>query len=183
LTGNIVARRYAKALFAVAKKQSMDALDAFGKQLTDLAGVLEGAPEALGFFRNSSFSADEKKAVLGKILDKLAAKPEMKDFCDFLADKGRLGFLTDISATYSELLDEAKGVIRGKLVTAMPLAGARQAEIKSKLEQQTGRKITLTFETDKQILGGVVLKVGDRVLDASLRAQLQILKETIKRGE
>jgi F-type H+-transporting ATPase subunit delta len=183
LIGNIVARRYAKALFAVAKKQSTDALDAFGKQLTDLAVVLEGAPEALRLFRNPSFSADEKKAVLGTILEKISAKPEMRNFCEFLADKGRLGFITDICATYGELLDEAKGVIRGKLVTAMPIPEARQSQIKAKLESQTGKKITLAFEADKQILGGVLLKVGDRVLDASLRAQLQILKETIKRGE
>ncbi len=59
----------------------------------------------------------------------------------------------------------------------------KQKDLKAKLEKQTGRKLVLDFSTDKSILGGVVLKVGDNIMDASLRAQLEILKENIKRGE
>ena len=68
-------------------------------------------------------------------------------------------------------------------MTAIELANAKRDKVKAQLEAQAGRKLELGFSVDKNILGGVVLKVGDRILDASLRAQLGILKDNIKRGE
>ena len=73
--------------------------------------------------------------------------------------------------------------MRGQLVTAVKLPADKKAKLKESLEQKTGADIELTFAVDKDILGGMVLKMGDRVLDASLRAQLGILRETFKRGE
>ncbi len=183
MTGNVVARRYAKALFAVGVKQGDAELEAYGKELSELAGALEGAPEAMRFFKNPVFGPDEKKAVLGKLLEKCEAKPVLKNFCDLLADKDRLPILPDVSAVFGKLLDETRGLIRGNLVTAKELSDARKGQIKEKLEKQAGRKLELSFSVDRGILGGVVLQIGDKVLDASLRAQLEILKETIKRGE
>jgi F-type H+-transporting ATPase subunit delta len=183
LTGNVVARRYAKALFAVAQKGGGSDLDAFGKDLAGLADVLASAPEAMGFFRNPTFTATEKKTVLGDILGKLSVKPTVKNFCDLLADKERLAVLPAIAEVYKKMLDEAQGVISGSLVTAVDLSDERKNQIKAELAKKAGKELTLDFAVDKDILGGVVLKVGDKVLDASLRAQLHILKEQIKRGE
>ena len=76
-----------------------------------------------------------------------------------------------------------KGIIRGKLTTAISLTQAEQKTYKAELEKKAGSPIELTFDVDDSILGGVVLKVGDRVLDASLRAQLENLRETFKRGK
>jgi F-type H+-transporting ATPase subunit delta len=74
-------------------------------------------------------------------------------------------------------------VLRGKLVTAVKLADNVQKNVVDKLEKQSGQKVVLDYEVDKDIIGGLMLKIGDKVLDASIRAQLQILKENIKRGE
>jgi F-type H+-transporting ATPase subunit delta len=105
------------------------------------------------------------------------------NFLSLLADKERLAIVLEVSAYYRTLLDEAEGVLRGQLVTAYTLSDQRQDQIKAKLEKQSGKKLVLSFGVDPAILGGVLLKVGDKVLDASLRAQLEILKEQIKRGE
>jgi F-type H+-transporting ATPase subunit delta len=183
LSGNIVARRYAKALFAVGKKQSESELDAYGKQLTELAGALAGAPEALRFFKNPVFSVEEKKAVLKQIAGKLGITGSVMNFANLLADKNRLVSIPDIAADFKAMLDEQHGIISGKLVTAVAISDSRKVELKERLEKQTGKKLVLDFATDAEILGGVVLQIGDSVLDASLRAQLNILKETIKRGE
>ncbi|MBN2141439.1 MAG: ATP synthase F1 subunit delta [Desulfovibrionaceae bacterium] len=183
MTGNIVSRRYAKALFSLGQKRGGPELEAYGNELSGLADVLKGAPEALRFFKNPSFSPKEKKAVMGTILDQVKVDPTVRNFCDLLADKGRLDALLDISSDFGAMLDEAKGVLRGSLTTAKDLSAGRRSELKKRLEEQTGRKLELDFATDPEILGGVVLRIGDKVLDASLRAQLQILKETIKRGE
>ena len=183
MIGNVVARRYAKALFAMGKRKSLDALEAYGKDLAALAEVLGDSPELLRVFRNPIFSVEEKKMVVNKVLSKTNSSPIVKNFCYLLAEKGRLSFLPEIEAVYSTLLDIEKGVVRGELVTAVALDSAKQGAVKVKLESQSGRKLALDFSVDPAILGGVVLKVGERVMDASLRAQLDIMKENIKRGE
>jgi len=106
----------------------------------------------------------------------------VKNFCSLLADKGRLSILPEIASDFAGKLDSVQGVVRGKLVTAIKLAVKRQGEIKKRLEDQLKCKLELEFAMDKDILGGVVLQVGDKVLDASIRAQLQMMKEQIKRG-
>ena len=89
----------------------------------------------------------------------------------------------DIELKKVELLDEKKGVIRGRVTTAIPLSPGDEEMIRSSLAEQSGGDIKLEFAVDASILGGMVLHMGDRVLDASLRAQLGILRETFKRGE
>ena len=192
MTGNIVARRYAKALFALGRK--MDAAGGkkgdsevvvYGKELDDLSRILASTPDLLKFFRNPIFSVEEKKSMLDFVSQnaKLSLSPMVGNFLKVLADKNRLAFLPQIVEYYSSLLDLEQGVQRGEMTTAMALSAKRQEEIKAKLEAQTGRKLVLGFAVNPEILGGLVLKIGDKVLDASLRAQLQIVKEKIKRGE
>lgn len=183
MSGNIVARRYARALFGLGVKKGDSQIDGYGKDLAQLQEVFAATPEASAVFRNPIFSAEDKKAVIGKIMDKLKITGEVRNFCLLLADKGRLNELPAISSVYAELLDEAQGIKRGVFVSAVKIAEKKKGEIVKQLEDQLKAKLVLDFEVDPDILGGVVLKVGDQVLDASLKAQLSILKETIRRGE
>ncbi|MDQ7031858.1 MAG: ATP synthase F1 subunit delta [Desulfonauticus sp.] len=180
---NIVARRYARALFALGQKEGEGALKSYGQGLSEVCAVLEAAPELQRIFANPIFSSEEKKAVLSKILDKLSLDPVVKNFCFLLADKNRLKFLLEIKDCYVELLDVAQGIVRGELFTAIELEEALKTDIAKKLEEQSKSRVVLDYKVDPEILGGLVLKVGDKVLDASIKAQLQILKENIKRGE
>lgn len=183
MTANIVARRYARALFALGAKSGLQELEKLGKDLAALSAALDESPELGRIFRNPIISAGEKRNVIAKLTEKLAVNATVRNFCLLLADKERLAFLQDIQAFYSLLLDGEKGVIRGELVTAIELAQAKRDKVRTQLEGQAGQKLELSFSVDQGILGGVVLKIGDRVLDASLRAQLGILKDNIKRGE
>lgn len=184
MTGNIVARRYAKALFAVAQVQSdKDAMAQYGGDLARLAGLLENAPELTKIFRNPIFGVEENRGIIIKILEKVAPCVMVQNFCLLLADKNRLSFLPEISASYSTLLDSAQGVLRGKLVTAVRLSDVVQKNVVDKLQRESGQTVVLDYEVDQEIIGGLMLKIGDKILDASIRAQLQILKENIKRGE
>ena len=108
---------------------------------------------------------------------------KLAKFGEVTTDKDRLSALPEIEAFYGVLLDEAKGVVRGELVTAIELGDAKQEEVKKQLADQLGKELVLDFSADGDILGGVVLKVGDKILDASLKAQLNAMKEQIKRGE
>jgi F-type H+-transporting ATPase subunit delta len=181
LIATVVSRRYAKALFAVGQEKGE--IEAYGKDLAEMAGVLEESPELLRVFANPVFSPEQKKNILEGLFQKVEISQMVKNFMKLLADKGRLGKLPEISQYYQVLLDEAQGVVRGELTTAIDLDDAKQKSIKEQLEKQFEKSLVLDYQADENILGGVVLKVGDRVLDASLRAQLNILKENIKRGE
>ena len=172
MNGDIVAQRYAKALFALGQQEGMAKLEQYGENLSALEGVLEDSPELVRLFHIPVISVAEKQKVLSQVLDKLDVDPMIKNFCSLLAEKERLPLFEEIAEAFGKLLDEAWGVVRGKLLTAVSLS-----------EKQTSKQIALKFEVDPSILGGVVLQVGDNVLDASLRAQLAILRDIIKRGE
>ena len=176
-----MARRYAKALYALGVKDK-DA-EVLGKDLDGLAGMLDQSPELQKLFKNPSFNPEEKKAVLKEVAAKLGMAPMTANFLNLLADKGRLDATEDVQRVFVELLDEAQGVARGKLTTAVKLSEKRQADILKVLEEKIQKKLVMAYEVDPAILGGVVLKVGDKVLDGSLRAQMQTLKDQIKRGE
>ena len=90
--------------------------------------------------------------------------------------------LTLIAGWYGILLDEANGVLRGRVITAVKLSKAKREQLRAELAKKSGGDIELAFSVDPEILGGMVLAVGDKVLDSSLRAQLGILRETFKRG-
>ena len=183
MTASIVARRYAKALFAIGKEKGDAELEAYGKDLAAFATVLEQTPELVKVFRNPIFTVTEKKAVVDKILSRLAPSQTIRNFFMLLADNGRLPYIPEMNAYFGVLLDDHKGVVRGELVTAIDLADAKQDEVKKQLEAQLGKQLVLDFASEPAILGGVVLKVGDKILDASLRAQLSNMKEAMKRGD
>ena len=183
MTGNIVARRYARALFAIGQESGEAELKKYGEDLLQLAEVLESAPELMKFFRNPVFTVAEKKGVVTKVVAKTKPCKVVKNFCLLLADKNRLDCLPEIQAYFSVILDEVQGIVRGDLITAIELTEPLKKKIKDQLEKQSGQKIVLEYGVDPDILGGLKLKVGDKVLDASIRAQLDILKENIKRGK
>jgi F-type H+-transporting ATPase subunit delta len=181
LIATVVSRRYAKALFAVGQEKGE--IEAYGKDLAEMAGVLEDSPMLLRVFSNPVFSAEQKKNILDGVFAKVKIGQMVQNFLKLLADKGRLGKLPEVSQYYQTLLDEAQGIMRGELTTAIDLDDPKQKAIKDQLEKQFNKSLVLDYKSDEDILGGVVLKVGDKVLDASLRAQLNILKENIKRGD
>lgn len=183
MTDSVVARRYANALFSLGKKSEKQNLESYGTTLALLDELLASSPDLEKIFKSPVVTILEKRKIVGELLARLKADKVTSNFCMLLADKNRLSYLHQISAYYSVLLDEEKGVVRGKLLTAVRLDAKKQGQIKSMLEKKSAKSLELAFDVDKAILGGIVLKIGDKVMDASLRAQLAILRDTIKRGE
>lgn len=182
MTDSVVAHRYAQALFSLGNKEGGGAREKHGVCLAELARMLAIQPKLAQTLKSPVIEISEKKAVLSELLKMLKADGTMRNFCFLLADKGRLGSLADIANSYGMMLDEANGVRRGKVITAIKLSPAMQANLKKELEKKAGGPMELVFAIDPEILGGMVLAVGDKVLDSSLRAQLGILRETLIRG-
>lgn len=183
MTGNVVARRYAKALFSLAAKQGKEAPAVYGREVADIAKLVGELPMLAKVFKTPAFSKAEKVAAVQKVSASIKPSKPVEAFLGILAENDRLALLPDIAAAYSVMLDQTLGVMRGKLTTAVKLAAKRQSAIKSKLEAQTGKKLELDYAVDSSILGGLVLQIGDKVLDASLKAQLSMMQEQITRGE
>ena len=178
----VIAKRYARALFSIGREQGGEAHKTFGQELAGLAEVLEGEPRLLRVFKNPVIRTQDKKKLVLTILDNLEVSQTVKNFCLFLADKNRLWNFPEIQQYFNKLLDLDEGIMRGKLITAIDLTKTKQDKIKKDLESKISGTLVLDYEKDKAILGGLVLKVGDKVYDASLKAQLELMKENIKRG-
>ena len=180
MIGNVVSRRYASALFALGREAGEKEMERYAATLNALGEAVEESRTLADAFRNPVLSVEEKKKVVLALLEKAGGGTMERRFCELL---GRLPLLSAIAADYGALLDKARGICRGVLTTAIELDAKRKAEIKARLESQTGRKLELEWAVDPAVLGGLVLKMGDTVLDASLRAQLDNLRDSIKRGE
>ena len=184
MTGGTLAKKYAKALFFLGKKSGASQLEQHGAALSGLAKMVAISPVLERMFKSPVITVAEKHALVDTLLGKMDADLTVKNFCHLLADKGRLAALPAIAGCYGELLDAEKGILRGTVITAVKLDAEKQKKLKAGLAKKVkDKKLELEFYVDKSILGGLMLKVGDRVLDASLRAQLTILRDTIKRGE
>lgn len=183
MTSSVAARRYAKALFDLAKSAGPGALDKTGEDIANFAALAQESPDLSRLFSYPVFSAEEKRNVVTALADRLRIAPLARDFCRLLAEKHRLALLRDIAEEYRALADAAKGILRGTVTSASPLDDTARATVQDKLEQKAGKTLVLDFTVDETLLGGMVLKMGDYVMDASLKAQLLILKDTIKRGE
>ena len=183
MIGNVVSRRYAAALFSLGKEAGVAELERYGASLSALGEAVEKTPKLAEAFRNPVLSTEEKKKVVLSLLDVAGGGAAEQRFCALLADKNRLQLLPAIAADFSAMLDEARGISRGVVTTAVELDDEHKNSIKNKLESQTERKLELEYVIDPSIIGGIVFRVGDVVYDASLRAQLDNLRESIKRGE
>lgn len=183
MIGNAVSKRYANALFSIGKDKGDTELAKYASSLTALANAIEENPNLKELIVSPVLTDEEKKNLTLSLLNLVQAGDIEKNFCSLLADKGRLSLLPAIASDFNTMLDDARGISRGLVVTAIELENERETEIVSQLEKQTGRKLELAYSVNPQILGGIVLKIGDIVYDASLRAQLDNLRESIKRGE
>jgi F-type H+-transporting ATPase subunit delta len=107
----------------------------------------------------------------------------MSSFLLFVFDKGRINFLVSINDFYQKLADELKGIARASLVSATELSSETVEKIRDALSKKTGRNIILEVEQDPDLIGGIITRIGDLVLDGSVRTQLLNMRESLKRGE
>ncbi|MGD9017153.1 MAG: ATP synthase F1 subunit delta [Desulfobacterales bacterium] len=176
-----IARRYAKALLLIGKDNGQ--ADDYRSELEGFAGLIASEKTLEQAINNPLYTAQDRKRVLMAVLDKINVSDVMRAFLLLLFDKGRFPFLEQISAFYKELADELKGIARATLVSATELSSDAVDKIRATLSNRTGKDIILDVQQDPELIGGIVTKIGDLVLDGSIRTQLLNMRETLKRGE
>jgi len=176
-----IARRYAKALLLIGKEDGQ--AETYREQLSGMAAFLARETELSSAIANPIYECDGRRGVLKVVVEKLGLSPVIASFTLLLFDKGRFGYLGSIDETYQALVDELNGIAHAHVVSAVDLSEDAVEKIKASLSALTGKDVILNLEKDPGLIGGIVTKIGDLVLDGSVRTQLQNMKESFKRGE
>ena len=177
----VLAKRYAKALFAVGQEEGIAA--DYAKTLNAMAGLYASVPELSDALSNPMYPLDVREKVMEHILPAAGVSGVMGNFFKLLVQKRRADILPDIALVFQAMVDADNNMCQGTVITAMELTPELSAQVKATLEKITGKQVVLTAQVDPSIIGGVVAKVGDLVLDGSIRSQLAGLKESIKGSE
>jgi len=169
------ARVYAEALFDVAREKGK--LDAVRGELAQFAEAVDGDRELQVFFFSPYFSSAEKSAGLRRAVS--GADPELLNFLELLIEKGRMPEVFRIRRELDELWKHENRRIDVTVTSAVPLEPAVVEKVGEEIERQTGQKVELASRVDGEILGGIVLQVGNKILDASIRARLEKLRKSV----
>ncbi len=176
-----VSRRYARALMMLGQEDGK--FKEYGEELTVFTQLMEREPELRDALLNPVHSMEERKKLLLRIADLLKLSPLVSNFLKLLFDKLRLAALPGIMQVYQHLVDEMENLKRARIKSAVPLDEDMQERLRQGLEQMTKSKVVMEFEEDPAIIGGIVARVGDLVLDGSIRTQLYSLRESLIKGE
>ena len=173
-----IARVYAEALFEVAKEKRK--LDVIRDQLAEVAEALDANRELAVFFFSPYFSSAEKRDGLEKAVE--GAEPELINFLGLLAEKHRMPVIFRIRDRFDDLWDEENKRLEVTVTSAVDLDPQISERIGAEIEQQTGQSVELQSRVDDDILGGLVVQVGNMVLDASVRNRLDKLRKNVVTG-
>lgn len=174
----ILARRYAKALFSLGKEQGK--YEAYNEALSAIEVLYDESPEVGDSLTNPLYPLEARQKIMAKVAELAKADKMLTAFLNLLVEKHRAGILPDIAQEMQVMVDREQGISHGSVVSAVELDAALLEKIQATLEKITGNQVILETEVDSSIIGGVIAKVGDLVLDGSIKTQLNGLKESIK---
>ncbi len=178
----ILAKRYAKAIFSLGKEKGK--VDTYAETLVAIAGLFEDpALEVADALTNPLYPLDARQNVMAAIAKSTGSDKIMTSFLNLLIEKKRVDALPEIAAQVQVMVDREENISHGSVTSAIKLDKALLAKVQATLENITGNKVILETQVDPLIIGGIVAKVGDLVLDGSIRTQLDGLKESIKGRE
>ncbi|MCC5616831.1 F0F1 ATP synthase subunit delta [Nostoc sp. CHAB 5836] len=168
-----VAQPYAEALLSIA--QSKNLTEEFGTDARTFLGLLTADKQLHNFFSNPFIQSENKKALIKQILGE-GSNPYLRNFLLVLVDKRRIAFLESIFQQYLALLRQLNQTVLAEVISAVPLTEAQQQAIIGKVIAITNaRQVELETKVDSELIGGVIIKVGSQVIDASIRGQLRRL--------
>lgn len=167
-----VVEPYAQALMAVAQEKNLT--EKFGEEIASLLTLLETSPELNAFISSPVVTGEDKKAVLKKISD--GVDPFITSFLMILVDRRRILFLEGICRQFRTLLRKLNQIVLAEVTSAVELTDGQKQAVIDKVKSITqARDVEIATKIDQDLIGGVIIKVGSQVIDASLRGQLRRL--------
>jgi F-type H+-transporting ATPase subunit delta len=172
------ARRYAEAAFQIADQDGT--LDAWLKDL-DTAAEQLGPPAIARLLANPSVPMAARSQAVEKALGKLVSE-KTRNLALLLVRRGRADLLPAVAAAFRSLYEQRKGIVRATVISAAPLDKAEQSAISERLGKMVGGTLEIEQQVDPTILGGVIVRLGDRMIDGSVRGRLERLRSRLEAG-
>lgn len=173
-TGDLGAKRYAQAAFELASESN--SLNDWAVALAEI-GEFMSNPEVERVLENTRVAAEAKLNLIDQALG--ALPPVAVNLARLLVRKGRTQLAAEIVTEFNRLSDESQGIEHAKAVTAVPLTDPEREALVDRLQSQTGKRVILQTEVNPNLIGGLVLQIGDRMVDSSTRARLHALRESL----
>lgn len=172
----LVTTRYATALFDIAKAK--DAVEQFEDEVKTILKILNEEKEFIQILAHPQILQDEKIKVIENVFEGKVSQ-EIVGLLVLIVRKNRQEILLDILSQFIEMAEVEKGILRATITTAMPLDDKQLAQIKTRLENNTQKTIELDVIHDKALIGGMIIKLGDKVVDGSIAGKMQALKQQL----
>ncbi len=173
-----LARVYARSLFEIAREKGL--MEVLREQLAQFADALDENRELRIFFFSPYFSSAEKQEALGRLLS--GADEHLLNFLALLIENHRMPVIFRARREYERLWEEENRVLPVEITSAVELDEKTAASVGERIGTSTGRKVALATRVDPDILGGIVVRVGNSILDASIRNRLELLRRQVAQG-
>ncbi len=171
---------YAQALMSVASANNLT--EQFGEDIRSLLNLLQNSEQLRDFLANPFVKDEDKKSVLGQVVGE-GINPYLRNFLMLLVDRRRISLLAEISKQYLALLRKLNQTVLAEVISAVELTEAQQQAVREKVIAMTNAaRVELDTKLDSDLIGGVIIKVGSQIVDASLRGQLRRLSLRLSSG-
>lgn len=179
MSQSVIARRYAKALLALAPEASREIVS---QELEDFADAYNGSEDLRESLSSSRVSGAAKEKVLVAVMEKLGTGAQVQTFLRFLLSKRRILLAPDIATAFDALVKASMGKVEAEVTVAQEPSTELVQSLQSQLSQTSGKEVSVTIKIDPSIIGGVVTRIGSTVIDGSLRNQLNRVRQSIIQG-
>lgn len=174
-----MAGRYASALYELAREQNL--VDKVSSDLKDFAGLISRSPDLERLIKSPVFTADEQLKGLSTLLDKAGIDGLSANFLKMVASKRRLFAIEKMIADFNSLVDHDRGVTRAEVTVAEPLNDRHMDSLRQALQQASdGQSVEIDVKVDSSIIGGIIVKLGSRMVDGSLKSKLNSIRTRMK---
>lgn len=172
----LVSTTYAQAIFEVATE--IDSLDQIKDELEFINESFKTHPEFYEVFRTPKISKEERKSIIVKVFGDKVSK-EVMNFMKILIDKRRGAAIESIYNEFVDMVDDHKGVVKAVVESAIPMTDEEQNALTEKLAKVTGQEVHLKAVVKPEVIGGLVVRIGDKVIDGSVKSRLDIMKDNL----
>jgi len=179
MTNRKAARRYNTALYEIASEQKL--VDAVIKDFEDIKKSIAGSKELASFLTTPIINLHKKADVIKSIFSGKLNDLTLK-FLDVLCEKNRINIIGDIIEDFLNLVNDKRGIVTASIKTALEISENEKFAISEKLRKYTSKDITASFSVDPSIKGGFIAQIEDKIIDASILRQLELLREKFAQG-
>jgi F-type H+-transporting ATPase subunit delta len=172
------ASQYAEAIFSIASKTG-GLPEKIGNDLLSVRHSLDGSPDLKQVLNHPAIDNEKKKALLSSLFASKVDELTM-NVLKLLTDKGRLPLLRHIESEYKILLNNLNQIVTAQLIGSAPLAEGDIANLKARLTEHLGKRMELDVSVDQSLIGGFILRLGDQVIDGSLKGKLRAIEKTLQ---